>query len=75
VESLQAHKQTIHIDGATDEDIWQVPFPVFIGHKSETHASSQVTYDDEYLYVISSIWDKKAVYDLPDIEDNDGLSI
>lgn len=75
VPELAAAQNTIAVDGAQEEALWSEHFPVFIGRKSQTQVASQVAYDNQFLYVISSIKDGKVVSDSQNPENNDGITI
>lgn len=75
IPQLSAEKQTITIDGTTDEQAWKTTLPVFIGHTRATQATATLTYDDDFLYVLTKVFDSKVVTDQATVENNDGISI
>jgi len=75
VPELAASQKIITVDGLQEEPVWSEHFPVFIGQKSQTKVASQVDYDNQFLYVISSIKDGKVISDSQMSEDNDGITI
>ncbi len=75
IPQLSAEKQTITVDGLTDEPAWKTIFPIFIGHTSLTQATANVTYDDNALYMMAKIADSKVVTGQTTIENNDGIAV
>jgi len=75
IPELKASSNTINIDGEKNESAWNMPFPVFIGHKSETQSHHSFSYDQEYLYILNNVKDKNIVKDSPKPEENDGITI
>lgn len=75
IPELEAQQETIIIDGQAEEAIWEDDFPVFIGHQGSAQARANVAYDEQYLYVLSSIKDGKVVNDNAHPESSDGLTV
>ncbi len=75
IPELQVEKQTITVDGLQNEEAWSGKFPVFVGHKTVTQLTSQLTYDDEHLYVLNHVNDRKVITDSSDPEANDGVVV
>ncbi|WP_181304533.1 sugar-binding protein [Rufibacter sp. XAAS-G3-1] len=75
IPELSAEKKTITVDGLPNEAAWAEPFPVFVGHRTATQLTGQLTYDDEFLYVLHKVKDSKVVSDSQDPEENDGVVV
>lgn len=75
IPELEAQQKTIIIDGKLEEAIWEADFPVFIGHHGPTQIRANVAYDEQYLYVLSSIKDGKVINDDARPETSDGLTV
>lgn len=75
IPELKVSSNTINIDGEKNEAAWNMPFPVFIGHKSETQSHHSFSYNHEYLYILNNVKDKNVVKDSPKPEENDGITI
>ena len=75
IPEIAAVQNTITIDATQTEAVWAEPFPIFIGHKSMTQVTSQVAYDDQFLYVLNRVKDGKVVNDSQNPEENDGVTV
>lgn len=75
IPELAAVRNTIAVDGAQSEEVWGGQFPVFIGHKSITQITSQVAYDDQFLYVLNRVKNGNVVSGSQNPEENDGVTV
>ncbi len=75
IPELSAERETITIDGLQNETAWAEPFPVFVGHKSATQLTSQLTYDDKFLYVLHKVKDAKVITNSQNPEESDGVTV
>ncbi len=75
IPELKAQRATPTINGEKEETIWQTAFPVFIGHKGSTQLRSQVSYDDQFLYVFHEVKDNVVTASGENPQTHDGVSI
>ncbi|WP_207531851.1 sugar-binding protein [Desertivirga arenae] len=57
ISNVKAEQSSINVDGQFNEDAWNSPFPLFVGHKGATQVRAGVNYDNENLYVLTAVKD------------------
>ena len=73
IPEIRAEKNTVVIDGNAAEDVWSKSFPIFVGHTTESNVTSNITYDDNSVYVLSKVKDGQVVNGSND--NSDGVTI
>ena len=75
IPELKSINEKIVIDGVSDETSWSSKFPIFVGHKGLTHASAQITHDNDFLYILTKVNDIDVAINAKYIEESDGTSV
>ena len=74
IPELTAANEKINIDGIFDEASWITQFPVFVGHTGLTQARAQITYDNNFIYVLTVVTDNHVSIS-SNIESSDGVTV
>lgn len=74
IPELTAANEKININGICNEASWNTQFPLFVGHKGLTQERAQITYDNEFLYVLTDVSDSRVSIS-NDIESSDGVTV
>lgn len=74
IPEITVTKNTIDIDGNTNEQSWGSSPSLFVGHTSESQVKTSFSYDDNNLYILSKVKDNNVITGSSN-ETSDGLTI
>ncbi|MDB5013960.1 MAG: hypothetical protein JWQ25_2162, partial [Daejeonella sp.] len=74
IPEIAASESTIAVDGNQNEDLWKQKFPIFVGHNGATQLNANISYNADFLFIISQVTDKIVSTGSADLESNDGIT-